>query len=138
MEGCKGGLEIFFGRGRLGNMGAQQRRKGANGEREAAAALRALGVHVERTARNGVDMGVDIQGSGLAVEVKRRRKSAGVVRWLGQARAAAKATRLPLTPVVLTRGDNEAWTLILALEDVDAFISAVTRSRLHSMHNDAT
>ncbi|MBM3366541.1 MAG: hypothetical protein FJY48_12725 [Betaproteobacteria bacterium] len=93
---------------------------------------------MERTARNGVDMGVDIQGSGLAVEVKRRRKSAGVVRWLDQARTAAKATRLTLTPIVMTRGDNEAWTVVIALDDVDAFISAVTRSRLQSMHNDAT
>jgi len=114
-------------------MGSKSRSKGAGAEREAAAALRALGVHVERTARNGVDGGVDVQGSGLAVEVKRRRRSPAVARWLAQSRNSAAKTRDSLVPIVMTRGDHDDWVVVVALADLDALASRIAQARLQLM-----
>lgn len=111
-----------------------QRRKGANGEREAAAALRALGITVVRTARNGVRDGVDVQGANLAVEVKRRKRAPAFQRWLDQAGAAARGGPPNATPIVLARGDATEWALVVRLADLDGLIAAVNASRLAAMY----
>lgn len=118
-------------------MGAKQRRKGANGEREAAARLRELGIDAARTARNGVRDGVDVQSAYLAVEVKRRKRAPAFQKWLEQAHAATAASKSNATPIVMVRGDDTPWAIVIRLDDIDRFISAITASRLAAMQGQS-
>lgn len=92
-------------------MAASQRRKGQQGEREAAALLSAeFGTVCKRTLDQPREGGSDINLAPFAVEVKRR-KSLGIHAWLKQAQAATNDTHR--IPIVLARGDGQEWAAIV-------------------------
>ena len=98
------------------------RRRGANYEREVAHALRdLLGLDTRRGAQNGVKGGDDVQGwPGVRIEAKRR-KSIALVRALEQAEADAKGGELP---VVIAREDRGSSVLMIRLEDLPRLVEA--------------
>lgn len=108
-------------------MGASHRRKGANGEREAAAALRAQGICVTRQARNGVDGSADLAGDGIVCEVKRRNGGLTSARWLEQSCAAR--VNADDVAILLQREDQGAWLLTLKLADLWAFCAVADRHK---------
>ncbi len=115
-------------------MSAMQRRKGANGEREAAAALTAIGISAERTARNGVHDAPDVTATGLRVEVKRRRRMIHHS-WMGQ----ALATRGCDTDVVavMSRPDGGEWLVTVRLSDLIRMSHLVRATAAESVNHAA-
>jgi len=101
------------------------RTKGAQGEREAAAAWTAatgLAAHrtAQRTGKHG-DADVDTHAP-VHLEIKRRARIAAV-EFLRQAERDATAGRVP---VVVCREDGDTeWVVMVRLDDVRAFVSAV-------------
>jgi hypothetical protein len=91
-------------------MSASQRRKGSGGEREVCRLLEdEFGTPVARKlgqARNG---GNDIDLPPFCIEVKRRGNIA-LHDWMSQAETACKPGEIPM---VLARGDGEAWMVIV-------------------------
>lgn len=96
-------------------MSASQRRKGAVGEREAAAALHCAGLSVTRQARNGVDHGCDLAGKGIVVEVKRRAGSLLMDTWMRQA-IASKIDSDDIA-IVACRSDRGEWLVCIRAQD---------------------
>ena len=96
-------------------MGASQRRKGADGERELAQILSTeLGLCVQRKLGQARDGGHDLTQTGpFAWEVKRR-KGIAVHEWVEQAVAACGPHDIP---VVACRGDGKGWLVVMRLED---------------------
>lgn len=101
-------------------MSAHQRRKGAEGERDAARYLWACAcLTVERNARNGVKDAADLVGDGMVFEVKRR-KSLAFHKFLKQAGKPltddwGKVRSDGTLCGVLSREDNGAWALTIPL-----------------------
>lgn len=94
-------------------MSAAERRKGARGEREVVAILRAHGLPVDRTARQG---GLSVRGDltgvpGYHIEVKRQ-ETIRLPAWLAQARAECGAD----VPVVVHRTSRSSWYATLPLD----------------------
>lgn len=95
-------------------MSNRERRKGADGEREVVALLRAAGLPVDRTARQG---GISVRGDlagipGVHVEVKRQ-EQARPWAWWEQAQADAPAGTIP---VVAFRRSRSEWLALLPLD----------------------
>ena len=101
-------------------MGAMQRRKGAQGERDAKDYLWACAcLRVERNARNGVKDAADLVGDGMVFEVKRR-KSLAFHKFIKQAGKPITddwgKVRPDTTLIgVLSREDNGCWALTIPL-----------------------
>jgi hypothetical protein len=112
-------------------MGAMQRRKGASGEREAAAEINRLfpGVAASRSARNGVDQAEDIAHgiTGVHLEVKRC-ETLSLYSAMKQADDAAKGK----IPVVLHRRNNHNWLAIVPLEQLPALAYLLTAIEEHA------
>jgi hypothetical protein len=105
-------------------MGREQRRRGAEGEREAAVAVtQHLGVPAERSARNGVKGASDLQTAmrGWNWEVKRRKKAA-VDRLLTHAQVDAGAEFQGNNAVLLVRVDRGEWIMSIRLADLPQFV----------------
>lgn len=105
-------------------MGAMQRRKGACGEREAAAALSEIGVHAKRTGQTcGLLDGADIETAlpGCWFEVKRVERL-NLAAAMDQARLDGGISALP---VVLHRSNRRPWLVTLHLRDVPQFCKTV-------------
>lgn len=97
-------------------MSASERRKGAAGEREVAAVLRAHGLPVDRTARqSGMTVRGDLTGvPGYHFEVKRQ-ETLRLPLWLSQAEDDAPANAVP---VVVFRRNRSEWYATLPLDDL--------------------
>ena len=114
------------------------RRKGKDGELEAARALREhLGLPVTRAAQHSGKEQADLRGvPGLHFEVKRRRRI-GAIGFLDQARDEsgtggelwARSSRGGDVPVVLMRQDGDDWVIMLGLRDLERFIQRLSASR---------
>lgn len=90
-------------------MSAAARRKGAEGEREACALLRAYGwQYVRRTLQSGALGGGDIDCGprGVSIEVKRHAGRLDLPAAMRQAQEACSATQAPM---VLHRRDGQEW-----------------------------
>ncbi|MCU0833698.1 MAG: hypothetical protein MUC77_04570 [Chromatiaceae bacterium] len=88
------------------------RRKGADGERELARALReALGIEVSRNLQQTRDGGHDMEVGGYGVEVKRSQRvtEAKVTAWWQQ--AVRQAAQAGLTPALAYRQDRQPWSV---------------------------
>lgn len=97
-------------------MGAMQRRKGANGERELCAILSdAFGQVVTRKLGQARDGGDDIETPPYHWEVKRR-DSIAAVRYLEQCIAALEGKSG--TPIVAMREDGGEWVAMMRLADL--------------------
>jgi Holliday junction resolvase len=109
-------------------MGAAQRRKGAEGEREALQLVRSAGwPRAERNLTQSRDGGLDIVNGPEAtvIEVKRRARRVDVPAAMRQAEAAAGAGELP---VVLHRVDRERWRATLDAEELLALLALRERA----------
>lgn len=104
-------------------MGAYQRRKGHNGEREIAGILAdRLGVPVRRTlgqSRGGsAAAGADIRLGRWGLEIKRRKRLTTLVGWMEQAAPKnAPQADLGAFPAVLMREDGGEWMVLCRLDD---------------------
>ena len=91
-------------------MSKSQRTKGAAGEREIANILSdALGIAVRRKLGQARDSGHDIDLPGFSVEVKRRKRIAGLYEWIAQAETQ--------TPALMIRADGKDWLVVMKLPD---------------------
>lgn len=100
-------------------MGRRERAKGARGEREAAAALRGIGIAAERAARSGVTDGQDVLHAlaGVSIEVKRTE----TLRLMPALEQAAR--RHPdAVPLVLWRRNHGPWVVVLPLADLPRLV----------------
>ena len=102
-------------------MGAMQRRKGADGERELIALLREhLGEELTRNLDQARDGGADLKGgmllAGYAIECKRAAK-AEVRRWWEQAFAQAYDVADGRTPVLAYRLDRKPWQFVVPVSE---------------------
>lgn len=97
-------------------MSASERRKGASGEREVVALLRAHNLPVDRTGRqSGISVRGDLTGvPGYHFEVKRQ-ETLRVPSWLRQAREDAQNGDVP---VVAFRQSGQEWHVLLPLADL--------------------
>ena len=92
-------------------MSRSQRIKGSSGERELAGILTdALGITVKRKLGQARDSGHDIDLPHFAVEVKRRKRIAGLYDWLAQCQGTN-------TPALMLRADGKEWLAVLRLSD---------------------
>jgi len=100
---------------------ASERRKGAAGERDAAKALKAIGIHAQRSARNGVHHAEDVQHAlaGVHIEVKRTERLR-----LAEAMQQAQDAAGDRLPAVMHRKNRAPWLVTLAVEDIPAFCAA--------------
>lgn len=102
-------------------MGAGQRRRGNDGEREVCALLAGeFGISVRRTLGQARDGGTDISIPGFLIEVKRRKRVALLYEALQQAVGALKPVKHPQarqTPCVALRADGEGWLVVMRLND---------------------
>ena len=108
-------------------MGAKERRKGAVGEREAAAVIASIfGIDASRSARNGVDRAEDIHHgvAGLFAEVKR-------VERLNVPQALEKADQDAggKVPTLWHRRNRGKWMLTLYAEDIESFCAILEAHR---------
>jgi len=103
-------------------MSASQRTKGAEGEREALALVRAAGWpnaqrNYDQAAKGGSDL---VNGpQGVSLEVKRRAKRVDVPAAMRQAEAAAGPHDIP---IVLHRVDREPWRATLEATELLALL----------------
>jgi Holliday junction resolvase len=97
-------------------MSRAERDKGARGEREVAAVLRAHGLAVDRTIQqSGIYLRGDLTGvPGYHFEVKRQ-EALRLPLWLRQVSRDAPPGS---TPVLAFRQSNEQWYAVLALADL--------------------
>ena len=96
-------------------MGASERRKGAEAERQVAALLaESLGIAVKRKLGQARDGGDDIQVGRFRLEVKRRERIQ-IDEWCAQVEAAAGHGDIP---VVVYRRSGQPWRAVLRLEDL--------------------
>lgn len=111
-------------------MARKSRTKGAQGEREAAAAFeQATGIAAHRAAqRCGKHGDADISTAApLHMETKRIARIAAI-RYLEQAEREARESRVP---VVLMRQDRDTeWVVMLRLDHVARFAEIVTAERM--------
>lgn len=90
-------------------MSASQRRKGAEGEREACKALAdEFGVDVSRNLSQTRDGGTDIHLGPFQIEVKRRKRVGNLYEWLGQAQGEL--------PALMLRADGKGWLVVMDFE----------------------
>jgi len=95
-------------------MSKSQRTKGASGEREVCAFLRdSLGIDVRRKLGQARDSGHDIDLPGFNVEVKRRKRIAGLYDWMDQCGMGSPSAK----PVVVLRADGREWLVVMKLPD---------------------
>lgn len=101
-------------------MTINSRRKGAAGENELAKLLSdSLGIEVKRILGQARDSGHDINLLPFAVEVKRRKKIAGLYEWIAQAdpvRVAGDETPSRI-PTLMLRADGKEWLVVMRLPD---------------------
>ena len=116
-------------------MSASQRRKGARGELEAAAALRAIGLDAERSARNGVASGEDLHHAfpGARIEVK----------WCEAWRIPTWWTKLVyeagrLIPVLMIRRRRFPWLMVIRVEDFPALAAAYAKAQGRPIYPEVT
>ena len=114
-------------------MSASQRRKGAVGEREACDALAAHGLCCPRQARNGIDGGCDLAGSGIVVEVKRRHHL-GITAWMQQ--AIESRVRPDDVPIVMCREDAGEWIICVRAEDLSDMMAVMQAHRSDLMRGN--
>lgn len=114
-------------------MGLAQRRKGANGEREASDALAAHGLCCPRNARAGVDDACDLIGEGISIEVKRRNRLA-IDGWMAQA-LRSKCSRNDIHALCM-RSDHGQWLLCVRVADLSDLVDIVSKHRMQLMSND--
>ena len=106
-------------------MGLKSRRKGAAGEREVVALLRAAGIPCNgRLLGQARDGGGDILAPPYLIEVKRRKDPGPVYSYMEQATAAAAGS--DNKPVVFFRADGQSWLVIMRADD---FLAAFARQR---------
>ena len=92
--------------------GRRNRQRGQEGEREICALLSAeFGFVVRRRLGQERDSGHDVTLPGFTMEVKRRRRIAGLYEWITQ----ADGTACP--PVVLARADGREWLVVMKFRD---------------------
>jgi len=110
-------------------MGSMSRRKGAAGEREAAAALNeVLGTHLHRGRQyHGGPDSPDLAGDmpGLHVEVKRVERLS-LYPAMYQARRDAAPDQVP---VVMHRGNNRPWLIVVEVADLIRLLDVVASHR---------
>jgi len=110
-------------------MGRMSKRKGAAGEREAAAKLNeVLGTQFRRGRQyHGGPESPDLAGDlpGLHVEVKRTEK---LRLWeaVGQAQVDASIDQVP---VVMHRANGKPWVMVVKVEDLIRLLDAVDEAR---------
>jgi len=102
-------------------MGAMQRRKGADGERELIALLREhLGEELARNLDQARDGGADLTGgvllAGYAIEVKRAAKPA-LKSWWEQAFSQAYGIADGRAPVLAYRLDRQRWQFVMSIAE---------------------
>lgn len=103
-------------------MSASQRRKGADGELEAAGLLSGLlGRVVQRRLGQARDSGHDIEietgaDEGICVEVKRQ-QNARIHDWLEQAETSALGRGGAWLPAVMWRPNRRGWCVVMSVED---------------------
>ena len=116
-------------------MSAAQRNKGARAEREAAAALRAIGLEAERSARNGVDAGEDLYHGfpGARIEVKWT-ESWRIPEWW--TKLVAEAGRL--MPVLMIRRRRLPWLMVIRVEDFPALAAAYAKAQGRPIYPEVT
>ncbi len=91
--------------------GRNNRRRGQAGERELAGILQDnLGFAVKRNLGQERDSGHDINVPGFSIEVKRRKRVAGLYEWLEQASNGP-------SPTVMIRADGKDWLAVMRLND---------------------
>ena len=118
--------------------GKSSRDKGARGELQAAAALRALGIDAERAARNGIST-QDLLHTlyGLHVEIKHQAKPD---LW-GAFRQAELDSRGLLAPVVIakkvSRSGSSDWVVMHKLEDWPSVVASFEAARAKGLPPDA-
>lgn len=96
-------------------MGARERRRGAQAEREFAAILSDwLGVTVKRNLGQARDSGDDVTTGRVRWEVKRH-NALRIMEWCRQVESAAQPGDIP---VVAFRQDGEEWRVVMRLRDV--------------------
>jgi Holliday junction resolvase len=112
-------------------MGAMSRRKGAGGEREAAAEINRLfpGCAASRSARNGVDQAEDIHHgiTGVHLEVKRT-ETLSLYEAMRQAKVAAGGK----IPVILHRRNGKEWLAITPLGCLPGLAYVLTAIEEHA------
>lgn len=102
-------------------MSKSQRTKGAGGERELCALLSdAFGQTVKRKLGQARDSGHDIDLPPFRIEVKRRKRIAGLYDWLEQADPMSPlvypgASKGLFFPVVALRADGKDWLVVMRL-----------------------
>lgn len=113
------------------DMGAMQRRKGAAGEREAAAELRAVFPQLiaERSARNGVDQAEDICHSltGVHIEVKRC-ETLSLYAAMEQAQAACGGK----VPVIMHRRNRKEWLAVVPFKMLPVLAALIDTALEHA------
>lgn len=77
--------------------------------------MNTAGFDVQRQARNGIHYSTDVAGTGIVVEVKRRRGSLLLDTWMKQALASRRQP--DDIAVVLARSDRGQWLLCMPLQD---------------------
>jgi hypothetical protein len=95
-------------------MGARQRQRGAETEREVCKVIsEKTGWQTSRILGQARDGGADVRLAQFLIEVKRR-KSIAIYEWLEQCQRACKTND---KPVVIARGDHKGFVVIQPLED---------------------
>lgn len=98
--------------------GKNNRRRGQSGERELCGILTdELGTVVKRRLGQERDQGTDIHVGPFRIEVKRRKRIAGLYEWLQQADAVSGEVGTSGVPIVALRADGEGWLAVMRLED---------------------
>lgn len=92
-------------------MGAGQRRKGANGERELCALLsETFGTVVKRRLGQARDGQHDVDLPPYRIECKRRMRVGNLYEWMAQCQVDAAAHEVP---VVMLRADGKGWLVVM-------------------------
>lgn len=107
-------------------MGAMERRKGAEGEREIVRILNSKGLKAQRTAPLQAAPGfgdADVLGvEGHHLEIKRQER-VQIDAWCSQAELASKPTD---TPCVVWRRSRQPWRVALPLDDFLDLVAAAS------------
>jgi len=101
-------------------MAKLSRTKGAGGERELCALLSdAFGQVVKRKLGQARDSGHDIDLPPFRIEVKRRKRIAGLYEWLGQCDSDKLHMNLAQrrSSMVALRADGKDWLVVMRLDD---------------------
>lgn len=96
--------------------GRNNRRRGQSGERELCMLLRAeFGIATKRNLGQERDSGTDVHIGPFRIEVKRRKRIAGLYEWLGQ--AIEVAAEVGEYPALAVRADGQQWLVVMTFED---------------------